>query len=371
MVNGISNSEKNILFNQVRLILGGEEREVELSDKTMEVLLDISVEEYSAYINDWLVQQQWGTLQNLNVDTSELLFALTTKTLDFEKSFSYAYSKQTGIGTNSPWELKKDYIVVSGNTQLYTIPAGREINEVLWSLPPQLNAGIGNGLPLSSSWVSTGMGWNYGGANAGAVLPAFNLYLSTQDLKMKKQILQSDLTYRITAGPNGTKILHLYPVPGSSDEITGRHGKHYDGHLVWYWYYDVNEKERNDCLDENNDIIKLPSDVPIKAITWKKLNDSSRARVRRLLIAECKNNMAMNRGKFSGKLKGANGEEVTMDYSFLLDQSEKEKDKIYTELAEYLKTMTYRSMMEDKAAIAESLNNVLKYIPPVQGLFMI
>jgi hypothetical protein len=368
MVNGISNSEKKILFEQVRIMLGSEVREVELTDKTLEVLLDVTIEEYSAYINDWLIQQQWGTLQNLNVDTSELLFALTTKTLDFEKSFTYAYSKQTGVGSNSPWELKKDYIVVSGDTQLYTIPAGREVNEVLWSLPPQLNQ-VGSGLPLSSNWLSTGMGWNYGGTNAMAILPAFNLYLSTQDLKMKKQILQSDLTYRISGGPNGTKILHLYPIPGSSDEISGRFGKHYDGTLVWYWYYDVNEKERNNCLEENNDIIKLPSDVPIKSITWQKLNSSSKAKVRRLLLAESKYTLAANRGKFSGKIKGRNGEEVTMDYSFLLDQAEKDKEKIYNELSEYLKTMTYRSMMEDKASIAQSLNDVLKFMPPQQGMF--
>lgn len=364
--NDISRKDRNYLYDQIRVMLGALDVGVELRDEVLDHLMTISIEEYSAYLNEWLLQQQWGMIQNTPIDTSDLLFALTTKNLEFEKSFSYAYSKQAGIGANSQWELKRDYIVTSASTQLYTIPAGREINEVLWYTPPQIgSSGLGN-MPLSD-WTSTAFGWNYMGNPAFAVLPSFNMYLNTQDMKMKKNILQSELTYKITAGPNGTKVLHLYPVPGGGDEITGRWGKHYEGSCVWYWYYDTNEDNRDKCLEENNDIALLPNMYPIKTIAWKRLNSSSQAKVRRLLIAEAKIYLGNTRGKFGGKTEGRNGKELTLDYGMFHDQGKTEKQQIYDDLKLFLEKITYATLMQDKATIANSLNDVLKYVPMTNG----
>jgi hypothetical protein len=365
MSNEITKKEKEILFNQVRVLCGFPELNVELEDLTLDVLLQISIDEYSSYVNDWLVKQQWSSIQNAPISKTDILQALTTKTLDFELSFTYAYSKQAGIGSNAPWELKKDYFVVSADTQEYIVPANREINEILWMTPPQIGqvGFTGNNFGLSPAWTATGTGWDFMGNAAMAILPSAYMYMSTQDTLMRKRILQSDLTYKITAGANGTKKVFLYPVPASNDEISGyKSPKHYEGSLVWYWYYDVDNSNRNLCLEENNDIIKLPSDVPVNSIPWNKLNDSAKAKVRRILVAEAKNHLGMNRGKFSGKLIGRKGDdEATLDYSFLLEQAKEEKGKIYDDLKEYLDSMSYDKLMEQRASIAESLNNVLKY----------
>ena len=60
---------------------------------------------------------------------------MTTRSLDFESRFSYAYSKQVGLQDRGPWEMKKDYVTVVAGQQVYQIPGGREINEVLWITP--------------------------------------------------------------------------------------------------------------------------------------------------------------------------------------------------------------------------------------------
>jgi hypothetical protein len=367
----ITKSEKNILFRQVRVMLGANSRGIELDDETLDVLLGVSIDEYSAAINDWLTQQQWSTLQNSPTAKNDLIYALTTKTLDFEKSFTYSYSKQAGLGTNSEWELKKDYIIVSGDTQEYIIPAKREITECLWITPPQLGSGLGIDNLSPAGVTAAGFGFNFYGTPMMSVLPSFSMFLSTQDIKMKKQILQSDLTYKIAGGPNGTKKLFLYPIPGSKDEISGINGKHYDGSVVWYWYYDVDSNNRDACLDENQDIVRLPTDVQLDKLSYSKLNDSAKARIRRLLIAEAKNVLALNRGKFSGKLEGRNGKEVTMDYSFLLQQYNTEKEKIFADLDKFLEKLSIVRVMEERAIIANSLNDVLKHTPSVQSIFMI
>lgn len=380
--NTITSAQKKLLFAQVRVLLGGSDRGVELTDDDLDVLLAVSIEEYSAFISEWLIQQQWTSLQNLNIDTTDILSALTTKTIDFEKSFTYAYSKQAGHNAGGSeneinWELKKDYVVLSAGTQVYNIPKNREINEVLWTTPPQSPYGLGGGgIQGYGSFVAGPNSWSFNGSGMQSVLPAFSAYLTVQDTKMKKHIWQSDLTYRITAGPKGTKNLFLYPVPGSRDQIQSglsNHDQLYgcDGSLIWYFYYDTSDTDRDACLEANNDIIKLPTDVPVNNIPYNKLNDSAKTRVRRLLIAEAKSVLAQKRGKYSGKFTGRNGEEGEMDYSYLLDQSKSEKTDVYEALSEYLKALTYRNIMEDRAAISEAVNKVMNNVPPSQGIFMI
>jgi hypothetical protein len=65
-----------------------------------------------------------------------MAFALSVRGFDFTTQYTYAYSKQVGLQTNGPWELKKDYVELEAGRQVYSIPAGREVNEVLWITPP-------------------------------------------------------------------------------------------------------------------------------------------------------------------------------------------------------------------------------------------
>lgn len=367
----ISTKEFKKLYRQVRTTLGHPVVNVEIDEDTLLDLLDIAIEEYSSYLNDWLTHQQWGSLQNDSISKSDLLTNLTQKTLDFEKSFTLAYSKQAGLGSNGEWELKQDYVIISANTQHYTIPANREINEVLWQTPPQIGSyGLSNTNLSPVGWSAGAWGWSVAGMGMSAVFPSSYLTISTQDVKLRKQIIQSELTYRITAGPNGTKILHLYPVPASEDEIRGRYGKHVEGRKVYYWYYET-DGNRDKCLEENNDIIKLPSDVDIKHLTWNKLNDSSKSKVRRLLIAECNKFLAMTRGRFQGEIIDAKGDTHTMEYNLYMQEYKDIRDKVYEELNIFLDKITYRSLLEEKAENAENLNRVLKLIPTRDGQYFI
>ena len=41
---------------------------------------------------------------------------------------------------------------------------------------------------------------------------------------------------------------------------------------VWYWYYDSGD-DRDKCLIDNPDIIRLPFDVPYDKLDWYSLNN--------------------------------------------------------------------------------------------------
>jgi len=362
----ISKTDKEKLYLKVKHELGYPIRPIQVTDEMLDSFLELSIEDYSSYVNEWLIQQQWVSLQGLDLNSADFLTAYSTKSNDFMRSFTYAYSKQVGLGTNAPagdkWELKRDFITISADTQHYVIPANREINEVLWETPPLIDQGINDPFALTN-WTAGQFGWSYMGRPAMYVQPTYSILLSAQDRRMKQRVLQSTLTYRITGQADGTKLLHLYPIPGKRNEIAGRWGKHYEGRKVWYFYYDTKDSGRDKCLEENEDIIKLPSDAPTQILRWDKLNDVAKQQVRDLFIARTKIVIGGIRGFFSGEI-GSTNKALTMDYRHLLDEGEKLKTETREKIFDTLNKLSLVQMTADRAAIAENVNKERGYQPP-------
>ena len=277
----IPKPEKEKLYLKVKHELGWPLRPFEIQEEMLDSYFEMSIEDYSAHVNEWLIHQQWMNLEGMNNEgNTDFLSAFTTKSNDYMKSFTYAYSKQVGLGTNAPgapgWELKRDYIITSGHTQHYIIPAGREVNEVLWETPPVVHAGVVDPFALNN-WSPGMTGWGYMGRPAMYVQPTFSTLLSAQDRRMKQRALQSLLTYRITGLETGEKILHLYPSPESREEIRGTWGKHFSGRKVGIGIMKrgVQGKEKNVFLKIQMllfylQIHRRPFCVGIKSMIWRK-----------------------------------------------------------------------------------------------------
>ena len=368
----INDAEKAKIFKQVKHRLGAPMRKIELEDETMETLLEIAVEDHSAYINEWLIEAQWSSLYGKDISVTDLTKSLTTRELGYEDSWTYAYSKIVGLQARGPWELKKDFVEVVRGQQVYEIPACREINEVLWMTPPTIdNAlystygfgdyGYGGGfgqVPFGGG----GGGYGYGGFY---LSPAYDILLRDADYDLKQRIISSDLVYKITAGPNGTKLLHLLPPPGSRINFglpTLNNGIDITGGKVWYHYYEACEEDRQRCLNDNKDIVKLPSDVPIDVVNYDELNTPSKQWVRDYFTALCKETLGRVRGKFGGAL-GVTDAEVTMDYDSLLSEAKEDKEKLWERLSERLDRLQPDKILERKANEAEQLNKTLQYRP--------
>ena len=189
------------------------------------------------------------------------------------------------------------------------------------------------------------------------LMPGFDLLLRMQDRNIKQRIIGSDLTYRITALPDGKKAIHLMNVPGGTFDFGNLERNQY---RVWYWYYDTSNKDRNECLANNPDIVKLPSDIPIDTVTWDELNSPSKTWVRRWFVAYVKETLGRVRGKFSGNLKTPDSE-LQLEYDSLLTEAKDEKSKLLEELTLRLERLRPDKMMERQALEAENLNKSLQY----------
>jgi hypothetical protein len=357
----ISQTEKDKLYTQVFHLLGMPVRGIELTEEQMDTFLEFSLSEYEQYVSDWLIESQWSALAGLDVDTQSLSRAFTTRSLDYETQYTYSYSKIVGLQAGGDNEMKKDYITLTGGTQTYEIPAGREINELLWFTRAELTDSIVD--PFLGGFGGLG-GVGFGGVGGFAqvgssgsyfMLPAFDLLLRMQDRSIKNRIIGGDLTYRITAGPEGKKLVHLYNVPGGKFDFGNNANKNYQ---VWYWYYDT--MDRDTCLQKNKDVIKLPSDVMTEELTWDKLNKPSQNWVRKYLIGYSKEGLGRIWGKFSGDLQVPDSA-VKLDYSSLLTEGKDERMKLVEELMARLERLRPEKILERKGSEAENLNKALKF----------
>jgi hypothetical protein len=372
----VSTEEREKLFRQLRHSLGAPIRQIELTDEQLCTLLEISIEDYAQYVQEWLIEHQWSSLLGHNVTTIDMAFALSVRTLDYVNQSTYAYSKQVGLQTNGPWELKKDYVELEAGRQVYQIPAGREVNEVLWITPPAtsqallanygaIDYGFGGGFAQVGGGTGTG---GPGFARMGYyIAPAFDILLTAADMNLKNRIIRSELVYKITAGPDGSKLLHLLSTPGSRFSFgqgIGGVGSSINltGCQVWYFYYDTTPDNVDQCLKDNPDVIKMPNQVPLSKLDFADFNEPTKTLVRQLFIAEAKRALGRTRGKFGG-IVGPPEAERTMDYETLISEGNDERKAVLERLDTRLLRLSTTSQLERNANEAQYLNTALKHQP--------
>ncbi len=371
----VSNEERDKLFRQFRHSIGAPIRQIEVTDEMLCTYLEIAIEDYIQYIQEWLIEHQWQSLLGHSISTTDMAFALSVRSLDYVTQSTYAYSKQVGLQTNGPWELKKDFVEIESGRQVYQIPAGREVNEVLWITPPATSQALlanygGIDYGFGGGFAQTGGGVGTGGGNQRSgyyIAPAFDILLTAADMNLKNRIVRSELVYKITAGPNGTKLLHLLSVPGSKMSFgqgIGGVGSSINmtGCQVWYFYYDTTPENADKCKNDNPDIIKMPNQVPLSKLDYADFNEPTKTLVRQLFIAESKRALGRTRGKFGG-IVGPPEAERTMDYETLISEGNEERKAVLERLDARLLRLSTTSQLERSASEAQSLNIALKHHP--------
>ena len=375
------------LFNTVRVKLGAPIRRVELDDNAMCSLLSVAIGDYAEKVQNWIIQANWlnmnGQKINFLQNPQELAFAFTTRQMDFTKDYSYWFSKEVGLQQRGHWELKKDFIQVEKGKQCYLIPSGREINKVLYVTPSTTKAALYGNLGTLDTGMAGGFG-QFGNMGNGMgitgfyVGSAYDTALMATDLKYKNSLLRGDLSYKVTAGPDGTHILHLLSTPGSPNMMGGVAAddawgwNKYATCYVWYTYYDVSgasDDEVDACrLEHKDDILISPDQVPLSKMRYELMNEPTKQTIRQLLFAEAAMTISLIRGYASGIIKIPNAE-MQLDYSQLMDIGKTEKERVFGELKERLEAMLPWNVMKHYEEMADSLNNILKHKP--LGLYVI
>lgn len=368
------------LFDRVRSILGAPVRAVELTDKQLCDLLQVAIEDYGERVQNEIIANQWMGFYGKHVSNSyELAMGFMTRSLDLAKEYSYWFSKQVGLQQNGPWELKKDFITIEPGKQVYVIPSGRTVNKVMYVNPPMTDTALfanymGGGVGFMPGLGQIGAGYGMGGGMGGFYTTQANdvAYMAA-DLNFKSRLFRGDLTYKVTAGPDGTHLLHLISTPGSklSFGFSGirNGGIGIIGCEVWYTYYDTSDGSEDECMRFHaDDVILSPDQIPMAQLDYAYLNEPTKAIIRQLLVAKAKQTLGLIRGKFSGKVNIPQAE-MTMDYQMLIQQGKEEYDAAMDALMKRLERMRPVNMMEEQAKLLENNNKIQSYVP--LGIYVI
>ena len=368
------------LFDMVRSLLGAPVRAVELTDKQLCDLLQVAIQDYSSRVQQEVILNNWMGFYGKNVSNAkELAWGFMTRSLDLAKEYSYWFSKQVGLQQEGPWELKKDFITIEQGKQVYVVPSGRTINKVMYVNPPMTDTALfanymGGGVGWMPGLGQVGAGYGYGGGLGGFYTTQANdvAYMAA-DLNFKSRLFRGDLTYKVTAGPDGTHLIHLISTPGSklsfgwAGERMGGIG--IVGCEVWYTYYDTSDGSEDDCMRYHADDVILSFDkVPIEQVDYAFLNEPAKVIVRQLLVAKAKQTLGLIRGKFSGKVNIPQAE-MTMDYQMLIQQGKEEWDAAMENLMKMLERMRPVNIMKEHSELLENNNKILGYTP--LGLYVI
>ena len=217
-------------------------------------------------------------------------------------------------------------------------------------------------LGLGGGAAFAGMaGAGFGGLYA---MPLYDVALVAADMKEKNKFLGCDLVYKVTAGPDGTHLIHLESVPGGRFEKMGGFGRRHPL-FVWYTYYDTSKASADECdelLKNNGDTLLSPDQVPLAEMDYAYLNAPSKTIVRQLLVGEAAETLGLIRGKFSGNINMINSP-LTMDYNMLITMGQNEKKNAMEALVERLKRMCPWEMMKYQADLVESLLKIKKAVP--------
>lgn len=373
------------LFKLTRTTLGAPVRKIQLTDEQLCDLLEIAVGDYAAAVQNWVTEVNWMNMQNQKTiqfeNPNDMAYAMTMRSFKWSQDYSFWFSKEIGLQQRGNYELKKDFFQIEKGKQVYIVPKGREINKVMYITPSTTKAALYGNLGTLDTGIGGGFG-QYGNMGNGMgitgfyVGSAYDTALMAADLKYKNSLLRGDLAYMVTAGPDGTHLVHLLSVPGSPNMVGGVAAddtwgwNKYSNCYCWYTYYetDGSDEDAEQCMLENKDnVIITPDQVPMSKMHYELMNNPTQQLIRRLLVAEAKMLLGNIRGTFSGTVPIPEAQ-MQMDYNIFLEQGKSEKEAVLTELKERLERMTPWNMMGKQATMLEQTVNILKQKP--LGLFV-
>lgn len=387
-LSGMSQSEQTALLNRIRRKLGSPVVSTELMDENIIECICESIEEYSAYINNWVLQNRLGEMLGMS---SEVDFTMkyVSNSLYFEKTFTKSIAEQAGLGADATRPLILASITLSSGTQHYEIQAGRSVNSILWYTPSFINL---YGLdPFANTNIAfSEFGASFAGHTLYHVMPVFDTIMTAQAAELRNRVRGSEYSYILRPGQNGKKILSLYPIPNIN---TGSCGTGIGGGagtmpILFYYYYDQPNYYGNpDYINNNanpgytgnsytqnidgyqgNGLVSSPGDAQLHFISYSQLNSMSQTWVKKYAQALAKELLGLGiRGKFSGNLPIPDAE-LTLNSDQLISTSREDKVILKEELKAQLDALNYDAIMERRSKVQEEINKALGYGP--MGLWL-
>jgi len=372
-------------------MLGGDVLDIELTENNIYTSYEMATLEYCTIINNHQAKnvlsdflgKTTGTFDHEGaLQSGELSSSLsgTHLALKFPK-FNFAYSARVAEGLAGGAGIGDDVRIYSASITLKDNVQNYDLQKIVQSASVD---GSETGLAFTGSvnnkriaiqrvyYRSPSTMWRfygyYGGLNVVGNLYTYGQYsdestfevVPTWQNKLQAMAFETSLYTRASHYSyeiNDNRI-RLYPPPAQPG--TGAPSK------IWFdfsipqnpWVEDVTRKSGVDGINNYNTL-------PFANIPYENINSMGKQWIRKYALAIAKEMLAQVRGKFS--TVPIPGESVTLNFADLSTQAKEEKEALKTELKELLDALTYATLMDTDAKLAEDSTRLQIHIP--MGIF--
>lgn len=365
-------SEADNMVNFVKRKLGDDVLSVELTKKEIWACFEEATCEYARNVHEMKIVSELSNLLGTPT-TEDLTNKYTKNTLEFLLRMSDAYASEAFVGGSYDpilgyFDIEKDrqdyniyteLKVASGSNAgipVYdTLSSGSKgklkIVELFHFEPIAAQHFLLNASNITN-YLATNFNYeSYINSTVFYVLPVFEDVLRRSMLETAFRVRRSQYSYQIIGSQ-----LRLFPIPTLESQI----GKIY-----------CKVMPKHDPLnptaygDNSINGVSGPEDVPYGNIPFNKLTQPARQWIRQYTLALCKELLGLIRSKFQNiPIPNA---DIQLNGESLLTQGREDKDKLITQLKEFLSNLTRAKMLENDALAAENMQKQLRYIPMPLG----
>jgi hypothetical protein len=363
-----SEADSMVLF--VKRKLGDDVLSVELTKKEIWTCFEEACCEYSRLIHEMKITSDLTNVLGMSTGSTDLTNKYAKRTIEYLLRMAEPYATEAYIGGSHDATLgyvelvsgKQDYNIYSDikdNTSglgIYeSMPSGSKgklkIVEIFHFEPLAAQHFLLNASNVTN-FLATNFNYeSYVNSTVFYVLPVFEDILRRGMLEQAFRVRRSNYSYEVLGGN-----IRIYPVP-ASDLQTGR------------MYIKVMKPQSplnpTSYTDDSIYGISGPNNIPFGNIPFSTVNQPGRQWIRQYTLALCKELLGLIRSKFSSiPIPNA---DLTLNGTDLVSQGREDKDKLTTQMKEFLANLTNQKLLEIDALAAENLNKQLRYIPMPLG----
>ncbi len=356
------------MVTYVKRKLGDDVLSVELTKKEIWACFEESVCEYSRLLHETKIISELTNVLGAATGSVNITNRYTQRSLEYLLRMAEPYATNAFVGGSENaifgyFDLvagKQDYDiyadlkdVVSGSNVYDSLAQKGKLRIVeLFHCEPLaaqhflLNASnITNFLATNFNYES------YVNSTIFYVLPIFEDVLRRGMLESAFRVRRSHYSYEIM----GSK-LRIYPIPVTDLQV---------GKLFCKVLPPQNPLSPTAFGDQTIYGISGASNVPLDNLPFSTINQPGRQWIRQYTLALAKELLGLIRSKFQNiPIPNA---DLQLNGEALVTQGREDKEKLQTQMKEFLAQLTHQKLLEADAAAAESLNKQLKYVPMPKG----
>jgi hypothetical protein len=361
-------TEADAMVTYVKRKLGDDVLSVELTKKEIWACFEEASCEYSRLIHETKIVSELTNVLGAQTGSVNITNKYTQRSLEYLLRMAEPYATNAFVGGSENaifgyFDLvagQQDYDiyadlkdVVSGSNVYNSLSQKGKLRVVeLFHMEPLaaqqflLNASnITNFLATNFNYES------YVNSSIFYVLPIFEDVLRRGMLESAFRVRRSHYSYEIM----GSK-LRIYPIPVTDLQV---------GKLYCKVLPPQNPLNPSAYGDQTIYGISGASNIPLDNLPFSTINQPGRQWIRQYTLALARELLGLIRSKFQNiPIPNA---DLQLNGEALVSQGREDKDKLQTQMKEFLAQLTHQKLLEADALAAESLNKQLKYVPMPKG----